>query len=304
MLRWINAGHRRRAAVISQQIVNGFMLGGVYVMIAVAFTLAIGVLNFLNFSIPGIFMIAGMVSWAALRGGQHWPIAFGIALAASAAVGVAVYLLTYRPSSDSDPEVPLVSSLGFLVLLENLIILWLGSDQQSFPALIVDFNWRFGSIIIGGAQLLSLVLSLAFVIALSLSLRFTNLGRQVRAIAENRRTATILGVNVGSVVSRLFVLSALFTGIGGILFAISYLQVSSSMGESIGFKGISAMIIGGMGNIWGAVAGGLLIGLVEILSTQFLGADFVNISVYGLLLALLIAKPEGLFGPVAAREKL
>ncbi|MBR0916209.1 branched-chain amino acid ABC transporter permease [Bradyrhizobium japonicum] len=290
--------------MMAQQIVNGLMLGGVYVMVAVAFTLAIGVLNFLNFSIPGIFMVAGMVSWAALKSGQHWLLAFGFALMASAIVGVAVYFLTYRPSSDSDPEVPLVSSLGFLVLLENLIILWLGSDQQSYPAIIADFNFRAGSIIVGGAQLLSLALSLAFVIALSLSLRFTNLGRQVRAIAESRRTASILGVNVGSVVPRVFVLSALFTGAGGILFAISYLQVSSSMGESIGFKGISAMIIGGMGNIWGAVAGGLLIGLVEILSTQFLGADFVNIGVYGLLLALLIIKPEGLFGMAVAGEKL
>ncbi|WP_445216127.1 branched-chain amino acid ABC transporter permease [Bradyrhizobium sp. Pa8] len=290
--------------MIAQQIVNGLMLGGVYVMIAVAFTLAIGVLNFLNFSIPGIFMIAGMVSWAALKSGQHWLLAFGLALVASAIIGLSVYLLTYRPSSDSDPEVPLVSSLGFLVLLENLVVLWLGSDQQSFPALIADFNFRAGSIIVGGAQALSLALSFAFVVVLSISLHFTNLGRQVRAIAESRRTALVLGVNVGSVVPRVFVLGAVFTGIGGILFAISYLQVSSTMGESIGFKGISAMIIGGMGNIWGAVAGGLLIGLVEILSTQFLGADFVNISVYGLLLALLIARPEGLFGAAAAREKL
>ena len=290
--------------MIIQQLTNGLMLGGVYVMIAVAFTLAIGILNFLNFSIPGIFMIGGMVAWALLRSGLHWIAAFSLALSAGVLVGLLVYLLTYRPSGKSDHEVPLVSSLGFLVLMENLIVIWLGSDQQSFPALISDFNFRIGSIIIGGAQLLSLVLSLAFVLALSLALRLTNMGRQVRAVAESRRTATILGVQVGTVVPKVFVLSALFTALGGILFAISYLQVSSSMGENIGFKGISAMIIGGMGSIWGAVAGGLLIGIVEILSIRFLGADFANISVYGLLLILLIVRPDGLFGLAAVREKL
>src|SRR5258708_15142664 len=137
--------------MISQQIINGLMLGGIYVLIAVAFTLAIGVLNFLNFSIPGTFMVGGMVSWAMIRVGWHWTIAFGAALLCAAFVRLLVYWLTYRPSKNSDPEVPLVSSLGFLVLLENIAIIYLGSDQQSFPQVIADFNMRIGPVVIGGA---------------------------------------------------------------------------------------------------------------------------------------------------------
>ena len=290
--------------MIAQQVINGLMLGGIYVLIAVAFTLAIGVLNFLNFSIPGTFMIGGMLSWAMLKVGWHWTFAFGAALLAAAFVGLLVYWLTYRPARNSDPEVPLVSSLGFLVLVENIAIIYLGSDQQSFPQVIADFNMRVGPVVIGGAQLISLVVSLGVVFGLSIFLKKSNAGRRIRAIAENRDTAALLGVNVGRLVPQLFVFNALFTALGGILFAISYLQVSPFMGENLGFKGVSAMIIGGMGSIWGAIIGGLLIGLVEVLSIQSLGSDFVNICVYGLLLVLLIVRPEGLLGKPAARDKL
>lgn len=290
--------------MIAQQIINGLMLGGIYVLIAVAFTLAIGVLNFLNFSIPGTFMIGGMLSWGLMHLGWHWSVAFGGALFVAAVFGLLVYWLTYRPSKNSDPEVPLVSSLGFLVLIENMAIIYLGSDQQSFPQLITDFNMRIGAVVIGGAQLLSLVVSLGVVLALSLFLKKSNSGRRIRAIAENRSTAALLGINVGALVPKLFIFSALFTALGGILFAISYLQVSPFMGESVGFKGVSAMIIGGMGSIWGAIIGGLLIGLVEVLSIHWVGSDVVNICVYGLLLVLLIVRPEGLLGKPATREKL
>ncbi len=290
--------------MIAQQIINGLMLGGIYVLIAVAFTLSIGVLNFLNFSIPGTFMIGGMLSWGMMYLGWHWSVSLGVALLVAAFVGLLVYWLTYRPSTNSEPEVPLVSSLGFLVLIENLAIIYLGSDQQSFPQLIGDFNMRVGDVVIGGAQLLSLIISLGVVLGLSLFLKKTNSGRRIRAIAENRRAAALLGINIGSLVPKLFVFSALFTALGGILFAISYLQVSPFMGDSVGFKGVSAMIIGGMGSIWGAIIGGLMIGLVEVLSIHWIGSDTVNICVYGLLLVLLIVRPEGLLGKPATREKL
>src|SRR4051812_31004896 len=119
-----------------QQLINGLMLGGIYVLIAVAFTLSIGVLNFLNFSIPGTFMIGGMLSWGLMRVGLHWTAAFAAALVCAGFIGLLVYWLTYRPSQNSDPEVPLVSSLGFLVLIENVTVIYLGSDQQSFPSII------------------------------------------------------------------------------------------------------------------------------------------------------------------------
>jgi branched-chain amino acid transport system permease protein len=290
--------------MIAQQLVNGVMLGAIYVLVAVAFTLAIGILNFLNFSIPGLFMVGGMVSWVMLKGGWHWSLAIGAALLAAGLVALLVERLSFRRSRDSDMEVPLVSSLGFLVLLESLALVTIGSDQQAFPALISDFNWRVGGLVIGAAQVISLAVSLSLVAGLSLILNTTSLGRQIRSIAENRETAVLLGIDVDRLVPQVFVFSAMFTALGGILFSLNYLQVSPFMGEGVGFKGIAAMILGGMGSVWGAVLGGLLIGITEVLSIRFLGADMVNIAVYGLLLLLLVLRPQGLFGKPPNWEKL
>lgn len=290
--------------MLTQQIVNGVMLGAIYVLIAVAFTLAIGVLNFLNFSIPGLFMVGGVGTWILLRYGVHWSLAIGGALLIAALVSLSVERLSYRRSGGSNSEVPLVSSLGFLVVLENAALVLVGSDQQAFPAVMPDFNIRVGSLVIGGAQIVSLVVVIGMVSWLSIFLQKSKTGRQVRAVAENRETAILLGVNVNKLVPRIFVFTALFTALAGVLFASTYLQVNPFMGQGIGFKGLAAMIIGGMGSIWGAVIGGLLIGLTEVLSVSFIGADFANIAVYGLLLVLLIVRPNGLLGHAAVREKL
>jgi branched-chain amino acid transport system permease protein len=290
--------------MILQQVINGVMLGAIYVLVGVSFTLAFGILNFLNFSIPGLFMVGGMVTCVLLKGGWHWSLAMGGALFAAALIALMVERLSYRRSRNSDPEVPLVSSLGFLVLLENLALVTVGSDQQAFPALVADFNIRIGELVIGTAQIISLAVALLLVIWLSVVLHRTSLGRQIRSIAESRDTAVLLGIDVDRLIPKVFVFSALFTALSGILFALNYLQVSPFMGEGVGFKGIAAMIIGGMGSVWGAVIGGLLIGLAEVMSIRFFGADMVNIAVYGSLLVLLILRPQGLFGRPPAREKL
>ena len=290
--------------MLIQQIINGLMLGAIYMLVAVAFTLAIGVLNFLNFSIPGLFMIGGMLSFGLMKMGVPWVLAFAGALFAAGLVSLLVERFSYRRMQGGDPEVPLVSSLGFLVLLENLMLIRYGSDMQAFPALMADMNLRIGGLVIGLAQLVSLVLSLLLVFWLSWYLSATNAGRRVRTVAESPETARLMGIDISRLVPQLFVASALLAALGGILFAVNYQQVSPFMGEGVGFKGVAAMIVGGMGSIWGAVLGGLLIGLAEVLSISFIGADVVNITVYGLLLLILIVRPQGLMGRPASREKL
>jgi len=290
--------------MLTQQIINGLMLGGIYVLVAVAFTLAIGVLNFLNFSIPGLFMLGGMLTWGLLKMGLPLPVAIVLALIAAAAVSLVVQNLAYDRTPSDEPELPLVSSLGFLVLLENLIVIAWGSDQQSFPSLLPDFNWRPNGLIIGGGQFSGFIIALGLALWLSWFLRQTNGGRQLRAIAESRETSDILGIDIKRLVPMVFVFVGIFTALGGIIFATSYLQVSAAMGEGVGFKGVAAMVLGGMGSIKGAILGGLLIGLTEILTNYQLGADYVDMMVYGLLLLFLIFRPQGIFGKPIGREKL
>jgi branched-chain amino acid transport system permease protein len=282
--------------MIGQQIINGLMLGSVYAMVAVALTLSIGVLNFLNFSIPGLFMIGGMGFWALTQGGVPWPLAILGALTIAAAISMIVERFTWRWLRGAEPFVPLVSSMAFLILFEHLAVVIWGSEMRPLPLQFAGTDWRLGPFIVSVPQLLGLGLSLASILALSLVLRHTRLGRGLRTIAEDSDTALMLGVDVNQLVPVVFVLAGLFAAVAGALFAIDYRQVHPFMGEAIGLKGISAMIVGGMGNVWGAIAGGLIIGIAEVLSVGYLGANFVDISVFGLLLAILMVWPAGLFG--------
>jgi branched-chain amino acid transport system permease protein len=281
--------------MIGQQFINGLMLGSVYTMVAVALTLSIGVLNFLNFSIPGLFMIGGMTFWALTRAGVPWPLAIIATLAIAAALSLIVERFTWRWLRGTEPFVPLVSSMAFLIMFEHLAVVIWGSETRPLPTLFPGVDWRIGGYIVSVPQIIGLGLSLTSILGLALVLRRTRLGRGLRTIAEDSDMAALLGVEVKQLVPVVFVLAGLFAAIAGALFAIDYRQVHPFIGEAVGLKGISAMIVGGMGNVWGAIVGGLIIGLAEVFSVGYIGANFVDISVFGLLLLILMVRPTGLF---------
>ena len=286
--------------MIGQQIINGLMLGSVYAMVAVAFTLSIGVLNFLNFSIPGLFMIAGMSTWALIHAGVPWPLAILAALAITTAVSLVVERFTWRWLRGAEHFVPLVSSMAFLLMFEHLAIAWWGSEMRVLPPLFAGTDWRIAGFVVSLPQLAALMVSIASIWGLSALLKRTSLGRGLRTIAEDSDTALLLGIDIGRIVPIVFALAGLFAAIAGVLFALNYRQVQPFMGEAVGLKGISAMIVGGMGNTWGAIAGGLIIGIAEVLSVGYVGANFVDISVFGLLLLILFIRPTGLFAGLPA----
>lgn len=291
--------------MIAQQLVNGLMLGGIYVLVAVSFTLFFGCLNFLNFSVPALFMLGGFLTWAGVSAGLPWPAAVLLALTVAALASLLVERLTWRLQRGGPPLIPLVSSLGFLILFENLVLVRWGSDARAIPSPFGDANWRIGEVVIGLPQLFGLILSISLVFGLQALLKRTKLGRGIRSLAENAETATMLGVEVDRVAPRLFLLAGLFCALAGVLFSLSYQLVSPYMGDQVALKGLSAMVLGGMGNIWGAVIGGLVIGLVEIFAVGALSADHVNVVVFGILLLSLIIKPTGLFGdPALGQQKL
>lgn len=296
--------------LILQQVVSGLMLGGIYVMVAVAFTLTIGMLNFLNFTIPPIFMLAGMCAWGLTRYGLplgfgttpvHWAVALLLGVAVATLASLLVERFTYRYlktkyGDATEHAIPLVSSLGFLLVFENLVVIYLGSDPQSFPVPFKDANIRAGDIVISIPQLVSLIASIAMVWALASLLRHSRTGRALRAIAENPLAATLLGVNVLRIVPVVFLITGVLCGLAGMIFTLNYHDVDAFMGNEVATKAIAAMVIGGLGNIWGAVAGGLIVGLTETLSIQFFGGETVKITVWGFLLVMLLIKPQGLFG--------
>jgi branched-chain amino acid transport system permease protein len=288
--------------MLAQQVVNGLMLGAIYVLVGVAFTMTIGVLNFLNFSIPAIFMLGGMLSWGLIvLAGLPWLLSVALGVAAGGLASLVVERFTYRWLRSSHPDVPLISSVGFLVLFEHLVILYMGAHIQRFPVPFGDANIRAGGLIVSIPQLCALVIAVSLVAALDRLLRRTQLGRCLRAIAESPDTARLLGVDTNRIVPALFIISGMFTALGGILFAANYLQVSPFIGNEVALKGVAAMIIGGMGNIWGAVLGGLLIGVLESLSIHFFGGANSEIVIFGSLLLFLCIRPTGLYGDRGVR---
>lgn len=296
--------------VIARQIVSGLLLGAIYMTVAVAFTLTIGVLNFLNFTIPTLFMLTGMTAWAlmshgylAFAGKGSWLIGLsaGVAVAVMASLLVERFTFRYLKMKHGDATehaIPLVSSLGFLIVFENIVLILFGSDSQRFN---VPFNAdiHIAGIAIGIPQIVSCVLAVIVVAGLSTILKSTKIGRALRTIAENPDTASLLGVEVTRVVPVVFILTGLLAGVAGALFTVNYAEISPYMGDNVGTKAIAGMVLGGIGSIWGAIAGGLLVGLAETLSIQFFGGDSVQMVVWGLVLVIIILRPRGLFGRAA-----
>ena len=295
--------------LIVQQVLNGLMLGSIYVGVAVAFTLTIGILNFLNFTIPVLFMLAGMVGWSVsfyglpfgLSGPLGWLPSLAIGVLAAIAASLLVERFTYRyfkakHGDATEHAIPLVSSLGFLLIFEYMILIAHGSDPRGFHTPFADLNWRFAGLVISIPQVASLLISLVIVAGLSLLLTRTKLGRALRATAENPDAAVLMGVEVNRIVPVVFILTGLLCGLAGALFAVNYSEVSPYMGDQVGTKAIAGMVLGGLGSVWGAIAGGLIVGLTETLSIYFFGATSAQITVWGLLLLLLLFRPQGLFG--------
>lgn len=295
--------------LVLQQLINGVMLGAVYVTVALAFNLTIGILNFLNFTIPPLFMVTAMVAWASaqyglpfgITGPLHWAVALGVGIAVAIVLSVIVERFTFRYMKTrygdaTEHAIPLVSSLGFLLILENLVRMAYGTEPHRFVTPFRNMNLRFGGLIISLPQLFSLVLALVIVFFLARLLKYTRTGRALRSIAENPDASLLMGVDVARIVPVVFILSGLLCGVAGAIFAVNYGQVYAGMGNEVGNKAIAGMVLGGLGSIWGAIVGGVIVGVVEAMSIHFFGGDTVQAIVWGLLLVALIVRPQGIFG--------
>lgn len=306
--------------ILLQQLVNGLMLGGIYVMVAVAFTLIIGVLNFLNFTIPALFMVSAMMMWATMEGGfgkdfdsalisvvgadGKWIAGIVVALSVAVLLSLVIERFTYRYmkakyGDATEHAIPLVSSLGFLIIFEHLVIGRWGSDALTITSPFGNASFYIGNIQFSVPQLTSLILSLAIVFAFSVVLKRTQFGRALRSIAEKPDTAILMGVEVRRIVPLVFVITGLMCGIAGVLFTLNYTTVEAYVGDKVATVAIAGMVLGGLGNVWGAVVGGLFVGVLEVMSIYLFGSSVEKVIIWGLLLLILIVRPTGLFGHTA-----
>ncbi len=286
-----------------QQLFNGLMLGSTYALIATAFTLLMGVLNMLNFAIGEVFMVGAILGLAFIKMGVPIYPALFLAVLCAGGVNLIIERFSFRPLRNAPPLVPLLSTIGFSILLQNIAENLWGSERSQFPPFMQPVDFHIGPLLISSTQIAIFAAALLLMLAMDFFLQRTRVGRGMRAVSENIETASILGVDFNWIISGTFFLAGALAGASGILFGLSFSIVSPFMGIEPGIKGIAAMIVGGMGNLRGAMVGGMLIGVTEVMSVAYFGAPAKDFAVYGALFAALIIRPQGLLGMHQAEKE-
>ncbi|HEY9073742.1 MAG TPA: branched-chain amino acid ABC transporter permease [Desulfobaccales bacterium] len=291
-----------------QQLINGLSLGSLYALIAIGYTMVYGILRLINFAHGDLLMVAayvavmgvGLFSWP-------WPVAFGLAIALTGLVGVLLERGAYRPLRRAPRISLLISAIAASFLLENLALVIFGGRAKPFPV-PAAFN---GALVIGGLYIPRLSLLVPLTTAVFLALLFyivyrTQVGRAMRAIAWDLEMTSLMGINVNRIIAATFLLGSLLAGVGGVLWSMKYPQVNPFMGILPGLKAFIAAVLGGIGNVTGAVLGGLLLGMLEILIVAFFPnwAGYRDALAFALLIVFLLVRPQGLLGEALREEKL
>jgi branched-chain amino acid transport system permease protein len=291
-----------------QQIVNGVTLGSVYALIALGYSMVYGILKLLNFAHGEVYMIGAYIGFGVLTvlGGPADPVVpvvlllllmFVIAGAGSGLLGVAIERYAYRPLRDAPRIAPLISALGVSFFLQSSALLLFGAQFRSYET----FEWLSGGIEIGGVRIsyvriLVVVLTALLMVGLTLLVSRSTLGKAMRATAFDREAAAMMGIDVDRVIVSTFLIGSVLAGIAGVMFGLVFFSVFHLMGFTAGLKGFTAAVIGGIGNIPGAMLGGLLIGLAESFSAAYISSTFQDLIVFSLLILVMLFRPRGLLG--------
>jgi len=291
---------------LGQQLLNGIFLGSIYALFAVGYTLVFGVLDILNLAHQAVFMVGAFLALTlvATAGLPFWA-AMGAAMLATALLGIVLERVAFRPlrgRADSNFS-GLISSLAAASVLEAVALQLWGPDVSRFPlGTFPDRVLRVGPAVVSLLQLTIVALSVCLMLALTLTLQRTRLGRQIRAVAESPRAARVLGIDVDRAIARAFFISSSLGGAAGVLFGLAFNSVSPDMGRSVELKGLAVIILGGMGSMSGAVIAGFALGLVEVAVVSHLGGSYRDAVSFAALFLVLVLRPHGLLGARSLRE--
>jgi branched-chain amino acid transport system permease protein len=289
--------------IFLQQVINGLMLGCTYVLVALGYTLIFGLLRLIHMAHGEVLMIGGYVALviiAYLHGNLF--LAMLGAIVITALLGITVYAASIRYVEKGGHLSPLVSTIGVAIVLQEIFTKIFTGEKIAFPQTLVFKNIQVGGLSFNTVQIFIIVLSFAVMFVLYRILKGTMIGKSIRAVSENTETARLLGIRVPWIVIITFALASVLAGIAGVLVGIAYHSIYPLMGIEIGLKGLAIIIIGGMGNVVGAMFSGLLVGLMEVFSVAYISSSYKDAFTFGLMVLILIWKPEGLFGSVAEKR--
>jgi branched-chain amino acid transport system permease protein len=290
-----------------QQGINGLLGGSLYSLLALGFTLVFGVLSMINLAHMEVFMASGFIAFMLIDVFQlPMYIAFPAVMLACAALGILIELFCFRPVRRQFHCAPLISTMAFGMIISELVIHFFGSDAKRFPSLVDLPNLQMGEVLVSSAQLMLLLISVLSMAVLGYLFKYTKLGRSMRVLSESETAAKLLGVNINVVVVATFVIASVLASIAGMLYAVRFETVSPFIGTTVGLKGLAVMIIGGLGNIYGAMLGGILLGLLEVTAISLpLGiSEYADVVVWGALILILLFRPSGLMGTRVQTERV
>jgi branched-chain amino acid transport system permease protein len=297
-----------------QQIINGLVLGSIYALVALGYTMVYGILSLINFAHGDVLMVGALTAYATITGvqtivpGLPGPVLLVIGLLVAVpvcmAVNVTIERIAYRPLRNAPRLAPLITAIGVSLILQTVAMIIFGRNYKVFPTLLPSAPLPFFGASITPTQLLILVLAATMMIGLVILVERTKLGRAMRATAENPRFASLMGVDANSVIVATFAIGAALAAVAGVLVAANYSIAHFYMGFIPGLKAFTAAVLGGIGNLYGAMVGGLLLGLIESLGAGyigqitggFIGSNYQDIFAFVVLIGVLTLRPAGIMG--------
>ena len=300
--------------ILLQQIINGLVLGSMYALVALGYTMVYGIINLINFAHGEVLMVGALVSWALLGPLQaNFPLmpgwslmlmSFVAACVVTATLNYAIEKLAYKPLRKAPRLAPLITAIGVSILLQTLVMILFKPNYKPYPTLLPTEPIRLAGAVITPTQVAILGLTALSLAVLMWLVHTTSLGRAMRATAENPQVASLMGVRPDRVISATFIIGAILATLAGIMWAANYGTVHHAMGFLPGLKAFTAAVLGGIGNLAGAVVGGLLLGLIESIGSGYigdfpggvLGSHYTDVFAFAVLIIMLTLRPSGLLG--------
>ncbi len=300
--------------IFIQQILNGLVLGSIYALIALGYTMVYGILNLINFAHGDVLMVGALTAYAvvtALHGvapGVPGPVLLVagllVAIPVCILVNVAIERIAYRPLRNAPRLAPLITAIGVSIILQTVAMIVFGRNYKVFPPLLPNDSIEVAGALITPTQIMILIVAALMMTGLVLLVERTKLGRAMRATAENPRIASLMGVDANSVIVATFAIGAALAAVAGVMVAANYSVAHFYMGFLPGLKAFTAAVLGGIGNIYGAMVGGLILGIVEALGAGyigdltdgFLGSNYQDIFAFVVLIIVLTLRPSGIMG--------
>ena len=296
--------------LLFQQIENGITLGAMYALVALGYTLVYGIIELINFAHGDVFMWSTVVVLAVVQAmGLNKPLEglsliglllllIVIGMVVSATINVSIERIAYRRLRTAPRLAPLIAAIGASFILENIALLWRGAQFISFPNIFPSGGPTFGDFTIAYLDIIIVVIAVGLMFALDRFIRGTKVGRAMRATAQDPEAAALMGVNIDRTISLTFLIGGALAGAAGVFYSLYVGQVWFFTGFQLGLIAFTAAVLGGIGNIYGAVLGGFVIGLVQAIAIQYIpnGLLWSNALVFGILVLILILRPSGLLG--------